>query len=737
MTEAADRDRLAALHGVDVTYSPSPDREVRVPDGDGRGGAGRARRRRLDPGRPCAPRWPSTNAGPAADCCPRSVVTAPAVRCGTRCPRAPAVGDRGGRRRGVLGRRRTAARGRHVLRAQAPDGRTARAQPRRGTGPAARSPGTGHRPHGPALLAAVPRSWGMGDLGDLGGARRLGRAGRSARASSRSTRCTRPCPAHPTDPSPVPALLAPLPRPGASAGRGGPRVRRTSADGPRAARRSCWRKAAALRDAVLRQGRADRPGRGLGAQARGARSWSARCRSAPGRRAAYVRLPRRAGPGPGGPRHLVRARRAARPRLARAGPTGLRDPRSAAGRAGPRRAAGPGRLPLLAGLADRQPSSPPPSAAARDAGMAVGIVHDLAVGVHPAGADAWAHAGRTSPPGMSVGAPPDAFNARGQDWGLPPWRPDALAATGYAPYRDLLRGAAAARGRPAHRPRDGPVPALVGARRASRRREGTYVRYDAEAMLGVLALEAHAGRRGRDRRGPGHGRARRARGAGRARRARHVGAVVRAGLGRRGPARRRCRPERWRADCLATATTHDLPTTAARLTGEHVELRHRLGLLTRPLDEERAEDAAEVAEWLALLGRLGLLPPRAPGDEEAVVQARAPLPAAHPGPDGRRLAAGRGRRPPPAEPAGHLGPVPELAAARSRTRRAARVTLESWPPRRGCTRWSHEVRAASTAPGRSAVRHPRARGPRERSLHWAPWTRRTPCAPAPWRPVRR
>ncbi|CAM5505393.1 4-alpha-glucanotransferase OS=Streptomyces tendae OX=1932 GN=malQ PE=3 SV=1 [Streptomyces tendae] len=48
----------------------------------------------------------------------------------------------------------------------------------------------------------------------------------------------------------------------------------------------------------------------------------------------------------------------------------------------------------------------------------------------------------------------------------------------------------------------------------------------------------------------------------------------------------RARPER-----LATATTHDLPSTAARLTGEHVELRHRLGLLTRPLEEERAEAA--------------------------------------------------------------------------------------------------------------------------------------------------
>jgi 4-alpha-glucanotransferase len=79
-------------------------------------------------------------------------------------------------------------------------------------------------------------------------------------------------------------------------------------------------------------------------------------------------------------------------------------------------------------------------------------------------------------------------------------------------------------------------------------------------------------------------------------------------------------PGDWREACLATATTHDLPSTAARLTGEHVGLRHRLGLLTRPLAEEEADDAAEVAEWIALLGRLGLLPEGA-GDEEAVVRA--------------------------------------------------------------------------------------------------------------------
>ena len=47
-------------------------------------------------------------------------------------------------------------------------------------------------------------------------------------------------------------------------------------------------------------------------------------------------------------------------------------------------------------------------------------------------------------------------------------------------------------------------------------------------------------------------------------------------------------PETWRELCLATVTTHDLPPTAGYLTGEHIRIRDELGLLTRPVEEERA-----------------------------------------------------------------------------------------------------------------------------------------------------
>ncbi|MFD8969367.1 4-alpha-glucanotransferase [Streptomyces sp. NPDC059568] len=293
-------------------------------------------------------------------------------------------------------------------------------------------------------------------------------------------------------------------------------------------------------------------------------------------------------------------------------PSGLRDPRSAETAAARRQLLD--RVDFhsrLAWLTDEQLAAA--DRAAEDAGMAVGIVHDLAVGVHPDGADAWAQQDAFAA-GMSVGAPPDAFNALGQDWGLPPWRPDVLAASGYAPYRGLLKGllrhAGALR-----------IDHVMGLFRlwwvpeGQDPTRGTYVRYDAEAMLAVLALEAHR--------------------AGAAVIGEDLGTVepgVREALERRGVlgtsvlwferdwdgTGEPLPPESWREGCVATATTHDLPSTAARLTGEHVELRHRLGLLTRPLEQEQSEAQAEIAEWLGCLTRLGLLPG---GDEEERIRA--------------------------------------------------------------------------------------------------------------------
>jgi 4-alpha-glucanotransferase len=64
-------------------------------------------------------------------------------------------------------------------------------------------------------------------------------------------------------------------------------------------------------------------------------------------------------------------------------------------------------------------------------------------------------------------------------------------------------------------------------------------------------------------------------------------------------------PASWPVDALATVSTHDLPTAAGYLTGEHVSVRARLGQLTRPEAEERADADADRARLVALLRDLG------------------------------------------------------------------------------------------------------------------------------------
>ena len=236
------------------------------------------------------------------------------------------------------------------------------------------------------------------------------------------------------------------------------------------------------------------------------------------------------------------------------------------------------------------------------AGMAIGVMHDLAVGVSQYGADAWGLQ-RSYAAGITVGAPPDPYNQNGQDWNQPPWRPDRLAATAYAPFREMvstiLRHAGGIR-----------VDHVIGLFRlwwipaGAGPTGGTYVRYDYEAMVGILALEAHR--------------------AGALVVGEDLGTVepwVRHYLRERGILGTSIlwfefdwdgdgsplAPETWREYCLASVTTHDLPPTAAYLAGDHVRLRDRLGVLTRPLADELAVDEAEREAWLNNLRRHGLL----------------------------------------------------------------------------------------------------------------------------------
>ncbi|MFI7503409.1 4-alpha-glucanotransferase [Streptomyces sp. NPDC049687] len=603
--------RLAALHGVATHYRPAPDRTVTAsPTAVTRALAALG----VDAGTPQAVRaaLDTRERELSARLLPPTVVCWSGSPCDALAPlpegtRLHIETEQGETRDSV----ERLPLGVHRLTATAPDGRTARvhlvvAPPRLPT-PPGRSYGLLVQLY--SLLSR--RSWGMGDLGDLG--ELAGWAGRVLGAGFVQVNPLHAAvPGAPTDPSPYRPSSRRFPDPVHLRVEDVPEYAYVQGGLPELTER-----AGRLRAAVLEKGELiDRDA--VWELKRRALELVAEVPLGPGRRAAYCDF--LAEQGQALEDHATWCALAeVHGSQWQRWPDGLRDPRSAeTARA---RGALMDRVDFhsrLAWLTDTQLTAA--QRAAREAGMGIGIVHDLAVGVHPEGADAWAQQ-EFFAAGMSVGAPPDAFNARGQDWGLPPWRPDRLAASGYAPYRRLLRAlfryAGALR-----------IDHVMGLFRlwwvpqGEAPTEGTYVRYDAEAMLAVLVLEASR--------------------AGAVVIGEDLGTVepgVREALRERGVLGtsvlwferdwdgdgRPLLPDRWRADCLATATTHDLPSTAARLTGEHVELRDRLGLSTRPLDEERAEAAADTGEWLALLTRLGLLAGTGGGSdrssEEAQVQA--------------------------------------------------------------------------------------------------------------------
>ncbi|MER5217447.1 4-alpha-glucanotransferase [Streptomyces sp. NPDC002838] len=610
---AEDLARLAELYGVATSYSPSPDRTVAasatavtrvlaalgvVADTPGAVRAALAARERELRERLLPPTVVCWSGGTAA--------ALDALPAGTRLRITTEQGET-----------RAAADqlppGVHRLTATAPDGRTADAHliaaPARLPTPPGRSYGLLVQLY--SLLSR--RSWGMGDLGDL--AELTSWAGRALGAGFVQVNPLHVAvPGTPTDPSPYRPSSRRFPDPVYLRIEDIPEFVHA---GDRERTGALQERADRLRASVLEKGALiDRDA--VWELKREALELVREVPLGPGRRAAYCDY--LAEQGEALEDHatwcaLAEAHGSDWHRW----PAGLRDPRSAeTARARSELMDRVDFWSRLAWLTDAQLTAA--QRTAREAGMPVGVVHDLAVGVHPGGADAWAQQEYFAA-GMSVGAPPDAFNARGQDWGLPPWRPDRLAASGYAPFRHLLRAlfryAGALR-----------IDHVMGLFRlwwvpqGEAPTEGTYVRYDAEAMLAVLVLEAS--RAGAVVIGedlgtvePGMRETLRERGV--------LGTSVLwferdwEGDGRPLP------PDRWRADCLATATTHDLPPTAARLTGEHVELRDSLGLLTRPLEEERAEAAADTGEWLGLLTRLGLLRGTGGGadtsSEEAEIQA--------------------------------------------------------------------------------------------------------------------
>ena len=199
------------------------------------------------------------------------------------------------------------------------------------------------------------------------------------------------------------------------------------------------------------------------------------------------------------------------------------------------------------------------------ASRVVPVMQDLPIGFDADGADAWAFQDVLAE-GISVGAPPDEFNTRGQDWGLPPFVPGKLRRAGYQPFIDTIRGCVRHSGglRIDH---------VMGLFRlfwipnGMEPKQGAYVRSNARDLLAIVAIESQRARAvivGED-----------------------LGTVeeeTRADLMRhnvlsyrllwfeKGP------PSRFPEQALAAVTTHDLPTIAGLWTGSDVAAQTELGL---------------------------------------------------------------------------------------------------------------------------------------------------------------
>ena len=192
-------------------------------------------------------------------------------------------------------------------------------------------------------------------------------------------------------------------------------------------------------------------------------------------------------------------------------------------------------------------------------------MQDLPIGFDADGADAWAFQDVLAE-GISVGAPPDEFNTRGQNWGLPPFVPGRLRDAGYQPFIDTIRGCVRHSGglRIDH---------VMGLFRlfwipnGMEPREGAYVRSHARDLLAIVAIESQRARAvivGED-----------------------LGTVeedTRAELTRRKVLSYRLlwfekgSPKKYPEQALAAVTTHDLPTIAGLWTGSDVAAQKELGM---------------------------------------------------------------------------------------------------------------------------------------------------------------
>jgi 4-alpha-glucanotransferase len=195
----------------------------------------------------------------------------------------------------------------------------------------------------------------------------------------------------------------------------------------------------------------------------------------------------------------------------------------------------------------------------------ISLMQDLPIGVDPDGADAWAWQDVFAE-GVGVGSPPDEYNVGGQNWGLRPFIPWKLRAVGYEPFIQTLRGALRYAGglRIDH---------VMGLFRlfwipqGFDPTAGAYVRYPADELLAILALESERAKSyivGED--------------------LGTVEDIMRIELAKRRVLSYRLLwfenepPPKYPELALAAVTTHDLPTIAGLWNGSDLEAQRQLGL---------------------------------------------------------------------------------------------------------------------------------------------------------------
>ena len=234
----------------------------------------------------------------------------------------------------------------------------------------------------------------------------------------------------------------------------------------------------------------------------------------------------------------------------------------------------------------------------RQAGLEIGLVRDLALGINPDGADAWMQQ-HVFAAALRCGAPPDAFHPGGQEWGVTPLNPMALRRD-YSPFIALLR----ANMRHAGGLR---VDHVIGLQRqflipvGRQPYQGCYVRYPLDELLAILALESHRHRcmvigedlgtvpqDFRDR-------------------LRSAGAFGTAVLYFEREADGRFRPPaEYREPVVASANTHDLPTLVGYWTGRDIAARREVGIYgeaeAREAQTQRRADRLRLLDAFAAAG---------------------------------------------------------------------------------------------------------------------------------------